>query len=137
MSSDWVFYLIQNKTHTYAGVSPTPEKRLRQHNGEICGGAKYTTSCGPGWTHRCIVKGFQNKIQAMQFEWAVKHEPPRNLGGIDARMEKMVKVLLKNKWTSKSPDSSLIDLTIETDHLYMKDVNLPQHLTYIHKDNFI
>ena len=61
----WSFYIIFNKNSTYAGVSPDPVRRLRQHNGEIKGGAKYTTSKGEGWKHFCLVSGFQDKIQAM------------------------------------------------------------------------
>lgn len=109
----WVFYLIENNGCTYAGVSPDPIRRLRQHNGEIKGGAKYTTSKGPGWSHICLVHGFQNKIQAMQFEWAVKHEPPRNLGGPIARVNKMKTVMRKERWTSKSPLSCDVPLTVE------------------------
>ena len=28
----WIFYIISNNNYTYAGVSPDPERRLRQHN---------------------------------------------------------------------------------------------------------
>ena len=49
LENNWVFYIIQNKQFTYAGVSPDPIRRLRKHNGEISGGAKYTLSKGPGW----------------------------------------------------------------------------------------
>ena len=124
----WVFYIIENAGRTYAGVSPTPERRLRQHNGEIKGGAKYTTGSGPGWIHKCIVKGFQTKIQALQFEWAVKHEAPRNTGGIDARMKKLARVLLKERWTSKSPLSATVSLTVHTDEPHMKTVELPSNI---------
>ena len=41
---EWVYYIIENKKDTYVGVSNNAEKRLRAHNGEIKGGAKYTTS---------------------------------------------------------------------------------------------
>ena len=109
----WSFYIIQNKYATYAGVSPDPVKRLKKHNGEISGGAKYTLSKGSGWKHICLVHGFQSKIQALQFEWAVKHEPPRNSGGITARIIKLYKVLNKSHWTSKSPDADSIFLTLE------------------------
>tara|TARA_B100000683_G_C12461858_1_gene544446 strand:+ start:1047 stop:1421 length:375 start_codon:yes stop_codon:yes gene_type:complete len=109
----WSFYIIQNKQFTYAGVSPDVHRRLRQHNGEIVGGAKYTTSKGPGWIHVCFVHGFQTKQQAMQFEWAVKHEPPRNSGGIKMRLMKLHAVMRKERWTSKSPLASDIPLTIE------------------------
>jgi len=109
----WSFYIIQNKNATYAGVSPDPVKRLKKHNGEISGGAKYTLSKGSGWKHICLVHGFQSKIQALQFEWAVKHEPPRNSGGITARIIKLYKVLNKSRWTSKSPNATTIFLTLE------------------------
>lgn len=109
----WSFYIIQNKKSTYAGVSPDPTQRLRKHNGEIVGGAKYTLSKGPGWRHVCIISGFQSKIQAMQFEWAVKHQPPRNEGGIISRITKLYQVLNKPKWTSKSVDAINVYLTLE------------------------
>ena len=85
----FLVYLLKNENKSYIGYTNDFKRRLRQHNGEIKGGAKYTTSKGPGWSHICLVHGFQNKIQAMQFEWAVKHEPPRNLGGPIARIKKM------------------------------------------------
>ena len=109
----WFFYIIQNGAFTYAGVSPDPVQRLRKHNGEIKGGAKYTTSKGPGWKHVCIVSGFQNKIQALQFEWAVKHQPPRNVGGITARLKKLNEVMAKERWTSKSPPSCDVPLEVK------------------------
>jgi len=109
----WSFYIIQNKGYTYAGVSPDPVKRLRKHNGELSGGAKYTQSKGPGWTHVCLVHGFQTKIQALQFEWAVKHVPPRDSGGLINRLKKLYTVLNKSHWTSKSPEASAIPLQLE------------------------
>lgn len=109
----WKFYIIKNNNYTYAGVSPDPIRRLRQHNGEIKGGAKYTTSKGPGWEHVCLVKGFQNKIQSMQFEWAVKHVLPRNAGGIDNRISKLYTVLNKHNWTTKAPPAENVPLEIE------------------------
>ena len=109
---DWVFYVIQNKNYTYAGVSPTPIKRLRQHNGEIKGGAKYTTSIGLGWEHVCLVTGFQDKIQALQFEWAVKHAHPRNAGGIQNRIKKLYHICNKERWTAKAPLAKDVPLQI-------------------------
>ena len=109
----WSFYIVQNQGYTYAGVSPDPVKRLRKHNGEICGGAKYTLSKGAGWTHACLVHGFQTKNQALQFEWAVKHVPPRNSGGLLARLIKLYTVLNKPHWTSKAPAASTVPLQLE------------------------
>jgi predicted GIY-YIG superfamily endonuclease len=110
-SKDWQFYIIANRGCTYAGVSPDPVRRLRQHNGEIKGGAKYTTGKGPGWRHICLISGF-DKIQSMQFEWAVKHYPPRDAGGISNRLVKLIAVLNKEKWTSKSPEAITVPLSI-------------------------
>ena len=109
----WIFYLIENKGATYAGVSPDPVKRLRKHNGELCGGAKYTASKGPGWTHFCLVQGFQTKTQALQFEWAAKHVPPRDAGGVLNRIKKLYVLLNKTQWTSKSPLAATVPLTVE------------------------
>ena len=109
----WSFYIIQNKGYTYAGVSPDPVKRLRKHNGELSGGAKYTHSKGSGWTHVCLVHGFQTKIQALQFEWASKHVPPRDAGGIINRLKKLFILFNKKRWTSKSPEASNVPLILE------------------------
>jgi len=108
----WFFYIIENRGYTYAGVSPYYERRLRQHNGEIKGGAKYTISKGPGWTHICLVCGFRNKIEALQFEWAVKHAPPRNKGGIKCSIKKLYDIFRKERWTSKSPLSRDVPLEL-------------------------
>ncbi len=129
--SDWKFYIIENNGYTYAGVSPDPTRRLRQHNGEIKGGAKYTTGKGSGWRHICLIRGFENKIQAMQFEWAVKHVVPRNLGGLKNRMSKVYRVLCAERWTSKSPLASEVDLEIDwkIDILEnVKDITLPENV---------
>ena len=69
----WIFYIICNEHYTYAGVSPDPTRRLRQHNGEICGGAKYTTRKGKDWYPILIIDGFETMKEAMQCEWKLKH----------------------------------------------------------------
>jgi len=110
---EWSCYIIENKGYTYVGVSNNVTKRLRAHNGEIKGGAKYTTSKGSGWKHICVIHGFPTKIESMQFEWALKHVPPRNAGGIKNRIKKLLILLHKEKWTSKAPLSETMPLTIE------------------------
>ena len=130
--SNWQLYIIENKGCTYVGVSPDPVRRLRQHNSEIKGGAKYTTSKGPGWTHICLISGFQDKIQAMQFEWAVKHVPPRNAGGVINRLKKLCVVLNREKWTSKSPFSNTVPLTLKWKKQYdFGDYSLPHYITEV------
>ena len=109
---NWVCYIIENSGYTYVGVSNNAEKRLRAHNGEIRGGAKYTTSKGKGWKHICTISGFPTKIESMQFEWALKHVPPRKAGGIINRIKKLFILCNKVRWTKNSPLAETMPLTI-------------------------
>ena len=128
----WFFYIAHNKGCTYAGVSPDPMKRLRKHNGELAGGAKYTLSKGPGWEHVCLISGFQTKTQALQFEWASKHVPPRDAGGLVNRVKKLYILLNKKYWTSKSPAASTVPLRLEWKmHVNCLDRTVPSYITDI------
>jgi predicted GIY-YIG superfamily endonuclease len=110
---EWSCYIIENRGYTYVGVSNNVIKRLKAHNGEIGGGAKYTTGKGKGWKHICVITGFPTKIESLQFEWALKHVPPRNAGGIKNRVKKLNILLNKERWTSKAPLAETMPLSIE------------------------
>lgn len=56
---------------TYVGATVNPERRLRQHNGEICGGARATK--GRTWVRRFLVGGFADERAALRFEWRWKY----------------------------------------------------------------
>lgn len=59
---------------TYTGIAYDVARRLRQHNGEITGGAAYTTRMGRGgsWTLAATVSGFNSDREARQFELGTK-----------------------------------------------------------------
>jgi predicted GIY-YIG superfamily endonuclease len=127
MSKKWCCYIIENSGFTYCGASNDVYRRLRCHNGEIKGGAKYTTSKGSGWKIICIIHGFPDKKSALQCEWGIKHIYPIHSGGIRNRIKKLIVLLNKDKWTSRSPPASSMILTLEwlKPEYRPDDINLP------------
>tara|TARA_B100000767_G_scaffold96320_1_gene92549 strand:+ start:578 stop:985 length:408 start_codon:yes stop_codon:yes gene_type:complete len=125
---DWKFYIIYNNNNSYAGATPDTGKRLKKHNQEIAGGAKYTKMVGPGWNYVCQVHGFKSKVDCLRFEWAVKHCAPKKDTGIVNRIKKLIKVLNKEQWTSNSPFSKdyrlklvWVDITFIPDNYNLPD----------------
>mmetsp|Transcript_7480 Transcript_7480/g.14177 ORF Transcript_7480/g.14177 Transcript_7480/m.14177 type:complete len:442 (-) Transcript_7480:2860-4185(-) len=65
-------YLLQSlssPSKTYIGYTVNPHRRIKQHNGIIKGGAKYTSKFRP-WKFICITAGFESEQQGLKFEWA-------------------------------------------------------------------
>lgn len=65
-------YLLYSRNNTYIGATVNPDHRLRQHNGELVGGAKRTK--GHVWKRALYVSGFPDWRAALQFEWAWKRK---------------------------------------------------------------
>ncbi|XP_006281183.2 structure-specific endonuclease subunit slx1 [Capsella rubella] len=66
----WSVYLILSTNEpikTYVGITTDFARRLKQHNGEIRGGAKASSSGRP-WLCACIITGFTCLSQAASFE---------------------------------------------------------------------
>jgi predicted GIY-YIG superfamily endonuclease len=71
----FVYLLESTKGNTYIGATIDLNRRLRQHNKEIKGGAYATTikvAQGETWRRVCYVKGFPDWRAALQFEWRWK-----------------------------------------------------------------
>ena len=70
-------YLLRSKhpsykNHCYVGFTVDPPHRLKQHNGEIVGGAFMTHTKRP-WEMTMVVYGFPSRKLALRFEWSWQH----------------------------------------------------------------
>ena len=70
-SSRWFVYIIQSiGGRLYTGITTDVERRLRQHNGELVGGARYTRTDRP-WIVVHVEK-FKGQGEALKREAAIK-----------------------------------------------------------------
>jgi structure-specific endonuclease subunit SLX1 len=72
----YVYLLASSKNNaTYVGATTDLDRRLRQHNKELAGGATATgirVSRGETWRRICHIAGFPTWNAALQFEWRFK-----------------------------------------------------------------
>jgi putative endonuclease len=106
--SFFVYLLLSSDNCTYVGATVDLDKRLRQHNKEIKGGAKYTSSKvsqGELWMRVAHVEGFPDWQSALQFEWRWKQLTRINkekLKPLEKRIIALKKLLSLDRPTSKS-----------------------------------
>ena len=62
---------INNKTKHYIGFTVNINRRLRQHNRELVGGAKST--CGYNWSYIGFISDITTMQLGLQIEWRLKH----------------------------------------------------------------
>lgn len=73
--SFFVYFLESTNGSTYIGATMDLDKRIRQHNKEIKGGATATSikvNNGELWSYACYVENFPTWQAALQFEWRWK-----------------------------------------------------------------
>jgi len=120
----YVYLLVSSNNATYVGATVDLERRLRQHNKEIKGGAYATGSKvekGEIWTRACHVSGFPDWPAALQFEWRWKQlsrKLPAKMFPLERRMSALKTLLALERPTTKAVAytewSSLPEVHLET-----------------------
>ena len=91
-------YVLINasKRNTYVGYTVTPKKRIRQHNCEIKGGAKYTKRHGPGWSFALVLTSPAfDSHRALSLEWHMKPHGRRSNQIFFDPMQRRIELLQK------------------------------------------
>jgi len=103
---EYIVYLITNTKNncTYIGITNNPERRIRQHNGEIKGGARYTSSKKENgvWEYYAFIFGL-NKNEALSIEKKI-HIRSRKTNGknsLDRRIKCINNILAKENENKK------------------------------------
>jgi structure-specific endonuclease subunit SLX1 len=106
--SFFVYLLVSTNGNTYVGATVDLNRRLRQHNKEIKGGAHATgvkVAQGETWTRAAHVSGFPDWPAALQFEWRWKHLSRKygvKIKPLEKRMKALRDLLALERPTSKA-----------------------------------
>lgn len=106
--SFFVYLLLSSDNSTYIGATVDLERRLRQHNKEIKGGAFATgakVSNGQIWVRVCHVENFPDWQSALQFEWRWKQLTRKisiSVNPLHRRMIALKQLLKLERPTSKA-----------------------------------
>ncbi len=111
LKSEYYCYILFSNNpfynnQTYNGSTNDLKRRIRQHNGELVGGAKSTKNKGP-WEYLIVISGFESHKEALSCEWRIKHPTgarlrPKKYCGVEGRIKSLNLVLSLDKWTNNS-----------------------------------
>ena len=109
-SMSYVYLLLATpyRDATYVGATVDLERRLRQHNKEIKGGATATSiqvAKGNIWIRTAYVQGFPDWQSALQFEWRWKQlsrKLPAKMDPLLRRMKALKQLLSLERPTTKA-----------------------------------
>lgn len=107
----YVYFIKSTYGSTYIGATVDLNRRLRQHNKVIVGGAHATSmkvANGEVWSYYCYVENFPTYNEALKFEWRWKYisrqiqkENP-SLNPTEKRLEALKRLLALPKSTAKA-----------------------------------
>lgn len=140
MTKYYCYMLINNEMKNYIGFTTNPKKRLRQHNKELKGGAKYTSKYN-NWRFLFVIGGFNSKQEALQCEWKLKHPNNKYIGSYIKRIGYLDKIFkIGNRFTKNTKqeiryeDTYFIYVNMNYNYLFNKlifDKNILVIYTYI------
>lgn len=98
-------YILRNNNKTYNGYTVDPERRLKQHNRILKGGAKATRYNEGNWAMYALITGFKTSSNALSCEWRIKHPTntrirPSKYNGVIGRIKSLNEVLNLEYWTN-------------------------------------
>ena len=104
----YVYLLVSTNGNTYVGATVDLERRLRQHNKEIKGGAHATgvkVLQGETWVRAAHVTGFPDWPAALQFEWRwkqISRKLPIKMNPLERRIHALKQLLALERPTTKA-----------------------------------
>ena len=133
----YCYLLYTDEGHTYVGATIDPDRRLRQHNKEISGGARATgIRVGQGliWKRACYIKNIPEWRSALQIEWRWKQlsRSLRIRNPLERRLQALNMLLHLEKPTTHTipydayPDP--IEIVWDSDECEQKYVTLLSHV---------
>ena len=126
-------YIIANGNTTYNGYTVNLKRRIRQHNGELKGGAKATLrlhNSDSVWRYLVVMTSKEwTKVRAMQHEWTIRYPTrkkprPREYQGVYGRLKSLEKIW--EQIPSSEPVLVYIDAQYEA---YVSQLSRPSHVT--------
>jgi len=104
----YVYLLLSSDNATYVGATVDLDRRLRQHNKEIKGGAHATgikVEKGETWIRAAHVKNFPDWQAALQFEWRwkqISRKLPAKMWPLERRLRALNMLLKLERSTTKA-----------------------------------
>ena len=114
-------YFIKNGNVTYNGYTNNLIRRIRQHNGELRGGAKSTSRLLGGWEYFLILSSLNwTSKRTMQVEWLCKYPTrkkprPRSFSRPSGRVKSLKEIL------HRIPGNETVDIYIHSDYLFLAE----------------
>jgi predicted GIY-YIG superfamily endonuclease len=109
----YILYNENNNT-TYNGYTTNLKRRLRQHNGELVGGAKSTRKNAGSWKYLAIITcDTFTKNTSLSFEYNLRNPTnkkprPKEYNGPDGRILSIPLVLINQKFANMSFEISVL-----------------------------